>query len=121
MITLDDLVRRHAHLTVARIEAWIERGLLRPIDVAGVARDGDLCCGFTATDAARIGLLYELSEDLRFDDESLDTVVDLIDQVHGLRHQLALLAQAIAQQPEEVQRTIAAAVRTLGRGPTSQT
>jgi ABC-type transporter Mla subunit MlaD len=43
----------------------------------------------------------------------LDTVVDLIDQIHGLRHQLGTLAQAIAQQPADIQRAIAASVRAL--------
>ncbi|HEX2884908.1 hypothetical protein [Vineibacter terrae] len=116
MITLDDLVHRHQRLTVTRIEAWIERGLLRPVDVQGAAQGGDLCCGFTPVDAARVSLLYELSEDLSFDDESLETVVDLIDQVHGLRHQIGTLAQAIAQQSEDVQRAIAAAVKAIEAG-----
>ena len=120
MITLDELVRRHARLTLARIEAWVERGLLRPVDVEGAARGGCLCCGFTSVDAARVSLLYELSEELAFDDETLETVVDLIDQVHGLRHQLGCLAQAIGQQPEDVQRAIAEAVRALESGRSSQ-
>lgn len=113
MITLDELTRRHARLTVARIETWVERGLLRPVDVQGEAQGSRLCCGFTTIDAARVSLLYELSEDMHFDDEVLDTVVDLIDQIHGLRHQLGTLAQAIAQQPEDIQRAIAASVRAL--------
>ncbi|TWT09716.1 hypothetical protein [Reyranella sp. CPCC 100927] len=116
MITFDDLVRRHQRLTVRRVEAWIERGLLRPVDVQGAASGCDFCCGFTTIDAARVSLLYELSEELRFDDNSLETVVDLIDQVHGLRHQLGTLAQAIMQQPEDVQRTIATAVKTIEAG-----
>ena len=116
MITFDDLVRRHQRLTVHRVEAWIERGLLRPVDVQGAASGCDFCCGFTTIDAARVSLLYELSEELRFDDNSLETVVDLIDQVHGLRHQLGTLAQAIMQQPEDVQHTIAAAVKTIEAG-----
>jgi chaperone modulatory protein CbpM len=119
MITLDELVHRHARLTLARIEAWVERGLLRPVDVEGAASGGCLCCGFTPVDAARVRLLYELSEELAFDDEALETVVDLIDQVHGLRHQLGSLAQAIAQQSEDVQRAIAAAVRALESGRSS--
>lgn len=114
MITLDELVRRHQRLTVTRIEAWIERGLLRPVDVQGKAGgDGCLFCGFSPVDAARVSLLYELTEELSFGDESLDTVVDLIDQVHGLRHQLGTLAQAIAQQSEDVQRAIAASVKAI--------
>jgi chaperone modulatory protein CbpM len=113
MITLEELTRRHARLTVSRVEAWIERGLLRPVDIEGTVRGGDLCCGFTGIDAARVALLYELSEELLFDDDTLDTVVDLIDQIHGLRHQLGRLAEAIARQPEAVQREIAQAVRSL--------
>lgn len=113
MITLDDLVRRHAGLTVARLESWVERGLLRPVDVQGTVEGSRLCCGFTQVDAARVSLLYELTEELSFDDDSLDTVVNLIDQIHGLRHQLATLTQAIAQQSEDVQRAIAMAVRAI--------
>jgi chaperone modulatory protein CbpM len=116
MIMLDELLRRHARLTEARIEDWIARGLLRPVDIAGAAMAGGVCCGFTDIDAARIGLLCELSDELMFDDEALDTVVDLVDQVHGLRHQLAAFTQAIAQQPDDVQRAIAAALRAIERG-----
>jgi chaperone modulatory protein CbpM len=49
-----------------------------------------------------------------FDDESVETVLDLLDQVHTLRHQLDLLGRAIADQPAPVREAIAATLKRLG-------
>ena len=43
------------------------------------------------------------------------SVVGLVDQVHTLRGQLGLLAQAIAEQPPATREAIAAVLQRLGR------
>lgn len=103
MTTLEDLLRLHVALTPARVERWIAIGLLRPEGDDDPPR-------FAAIDVARVQLLIELREDLAIDDQALETVVPLLDQVHTLRHRLARLADAIARQPEDVRRAIAAAL-----------
>ena len=103
MTTLEELLRLHAALTPARIQRWIAVGLLRPEGDDDPPR-------FAAIDVARVELLIELREDLAIDDSALETVLPLLDQVHTLRHRLARLADAIARQPDEVRRAIAAAL-----------
>ena len=110
MSTLDELLRLHQRLTAMQIEQWITRGLLRP----QAPPDDDMPVReieFAPVDVARVRLLWELHEELQFDDEALETVVQLIDQSQSLRRQLDVLGRAIAAQPADVQRAIAAAVR----------
>ena len=112
MSTLDELIRLHHRLTVVHIEQWIARGLLRPQAPADDPREID----FAPVDVARVHLLWELHEEMAFDDEALETVVRLIDQTQGLRRQLEALRRAVAAQPDDVQRAIAEVVRdTWGR------
>jgi chaperone modulatory protein CbpM len=106
MTTLPELLSLHNRLTTMHVERWVARGLLRP---AGTAE----AWTFEQIDVARVRLLAELEGDIGFDDEAIETIVGLIDQVHTLRGQLGLLAQAIAQQPEETRRTIAQALKRL--------
>ena len=106
MTTLPELLSLHDRLTTMHVERWVARGLLRP------SGSGDAWT-FEQIDVARVRLLAELEGDIGFDDEAIETIVGLIDQVHTLRGQLGLLAQAIAQQPEETRRTIAQALKRL--------
>ena len=57
------------------------RGLLRP------TAEGDAWT-FEPVDVARARLLAELADEMGFDDEAVETVIDLVDQVHTLRRQL---------------------------------
>jgi len=108
MTTLDDLLRQHGRLTAVHVERWVARGLLRP------AGGGD-GWNFEQIDVARARLLGELVDELGFDDESVETVVDLVDQVHTLRRQLDLLGRAIAEQPVATREAIAVALDRLSR------
>ena len=108
MTTLDELLREHGRLTEIHVERWVARGLLRPTG----AGDG---WRFEQIDVARARLLGELVDELGFDDESVDTVVDLVDQVDTLRRQLDLLGHAIAEQPAATRESIAAALDRLSR------
>lgn len=108
MTSLDDLLRQHGRLTAVHVERWVARGLLRP------AGGGD-GWSFEQIDVARARLLGELVDELGFDDESVETVVDLVDQVHTLRRQLDLLGRAIAEQPDTTREAIAVALDRLSR------
>jgi chaperone modulatory protein CbpM len=78
-----------------RLRAWIRRGWIRP-----EAREGAPV--FAEADVARAHLLSELCDDLGVEEGSLDIVLSLLDQVHGLRRELKALAQALEMQPESV-------------------
>jgi chaperone modulatory protein CbpM len=106
--TLDELLRLHGRLTTVHVERWVARGLLHP---SGTAE----AWSFEQIDVARARLLAELIDELGFDDESVETVVDLVDQVNTLRRQLDLLGHAIAEQPAATREAIAAALERLGR------
>ncbi|TAJ39593.1 MAG: hypothetical protein EPO67_00830 [Reyranella sp.] len=108
MTTLDELLRTHRRLTTVHVERWVARGLLRP---AGTVETWS----FEQVDVARARLLAELGDELGFDEDSVETVVDLVDQVHTLRRQLDLLGHAIAEQPAATREAIAAALDRLAR------
>ncbi len=108
MTTLDELLRQHGRLTTVHVERWVARGLLRP---SGTAETWS----FEQIDVARARLLAELIDEMGFDDESVETVVDLVDQVNTLRRQLDLLGHAIGEQPAATREAIAAALVRLGR------
>lgn len=106
MTTLDELLRVHGRLTTVHVERWIQRGLLRP------SAEGEAWV-FETVDVARARLLAELVDDLGFEDEAVETVVDLLDQVHTLRRQLYQLGEAIGRQPTETREAIAAALTDI--------
>ena len=55
----------------------------------------------------------ELVDEMGFDDESVETVIDLVDQVHTLRRQLHQLGEAIGRQPAETREAIAVVLKDL--------
>jgi chaperone modulatory protein CbpM len=107
MTTLEELMRVHGRLTTVHVERWVERGLLRP------SADGEAWI-FEPVDVARARLLADLVDEMGFDDEAVETVVDLLDQVHTLRRQLHKLGLAIGRQPAETREAIAVALKDLG-------
>ena len=108
MTSLDELLRLNRRLTSIHVERWVARGLLRP---AGNAE----AWSFEQIDVARARLLAELIDEVGFDDDTVETVIALVDQVHTLRGQLDLLARAIAEQPPATRASIAAALERLSR------
>lgn len=106
MTSLEELLQLNDRLTEVHIERWVARGLLRP-EGRGEAWT------FEQIDVARARLLGELTEDAGFDEDTLETVVALVDQVHTLRHQLHLLGLAIGQQPADTREAIGSALEKL--------
>ena len=106
MTSLDELLRLNRRLTVIHVERWVARGLLRPAGAAEAWR-------FEPIDVARAHLLAELVDDIGLDDDTAETVMGLVDQVHTLRAELGLLAKAIAEQPSATRDAIAQALRRL--------
>jgi chaperone modulatory protein CbpM len=106
MTSLDELLHLHRGLTTLHVERWVARGLLRP-------RANGETWSFEQVDVARACLLAELGDDIGFDEDTVETVVSLVDQVHTLRGQLGLLARAIAEQPADTRKAIAVTLQRL--------
>lgn len=86
------------------LTAWIETGWLLPrVEGAGWA--------FSEIDLARARLICDLKRDLGVNDEGVEIVLDLVDQVHGLRRTVNVLLSAVRAQPDALRRRILADIR----------
>ncbi len=99
-----EILGRFTGFRCETLHIWVERGWVMPER----SDRGDY--RFREIDVARVGLIYEFSTELELDEDAMDVILPLLDQVHGLRHQLRCLAEAVSAQPENVRRRIA---RTL--------
>jgi len=101
MMREDEIIDLHVGLCRETLHVWVERGWVMPehSEQSGYR--------FHEIDVARVGLIHEFMTDLDLDDEALEVVLPLLDQVHGLRHQLRRLADAVSEQPDEVRQRIA--------------
>jgi chaperone modulatory protein CbpM len=93
-----------ARLDARVLETWIAAGWLLP------RQDGSRP-DFSDVDLSRAQLIRDL-EGLGANDESIPIILDLIDQVHGLRRTLRDLISAIHAQPEAMRRWIIADFRS---------
>ena len=94
-----------ARLDASALGAWVEAGWLMP------RRDED-AAAFSDADLARARLIRDLQHDMGVNEEAIPIVLDLIDQVHGLRQALREVATAVCAQPEEMRQRIVAEIRT---------
>ena len=101
MLSEKDVLATFADLRVETLYVWIERGWIAP----GRGREG---YRFREIDVARLKLIREFSTELDLGDDAMDVVLPLLDQIHGLRHQLHRLADAVNAQPEDVRHAVAA-------------
>ena len=85
------------------LRAWVEASWLIP-------RREEPGPSFSEADVARARLIRDLTGDLGVNEDGVGVILDLLDQIHGLRRTLGDLVQAVRVQPEAVQREIAAAV-----------
>jgi chaperone modulatory protein CbpM len=83
----------HARLDAKVLDAWLEAGWLAP------RRDAK-ASPFSEIDVARAQLIRDLRDDLGVNDEGVSVVLDLVDQVHGLRRMLRELLSSMQAQPD---------------------
>jgi chaperone modulatory protein CbpM len=102
METREFIVR--SRLDAHALEAWVEAGWLLPRQ-DGSKRD------FSDVDLARAQLIRDL-ERIGVNEDGIPIVLDLVDQLHGLRRTLRDLLSAIHAQPEAMRRWIIADLRT---------
>jgi chaperone modulatory protein CbpM len=93
MLTLEEFQLR-LDVDAGTVHAWIEEGWLLPEqDQVGLA--------FSELDMARARLIRDLKEGIGVNDEGIGIVLNLIDQVHGLRRVVRELLHAGAGRPPE--------------------
>jgi chaperone modulatory protein CbpM len=87
-----------ARLEARALDAWIEEGWLLP-------RRTDEDYRFSDVDLARAQLIGDLVQ-LGVNNESIPIILDLVDQLHGMRRNLQNLLSAIAARPEPGRRHV---------------
>lgn len=98
MLTERDLVARVEHLTVTRLRVWVSQGWIKPADAAAQ--------NYSEADLARAALICNLEDELGFDEDDVPVLLNLIDQIHGLRAELRGLLQALDELPDDVRSTV---------------
>jgi chaperone modulatory protein CbpM len=76
------------------LDAWIEEEWLRP-------RGSSAELNFTDIDIARARLIRELQADFGVNDEGVGVILNLVDQLYGMRRTLMELRQAIRITSEQ--------------------
>lgn len=104
MMSLDALLARFHELDSGEVERWIAERWIVPEHEAGHAV-------FREVDVARVRLIVELRRDLGVDEEAMPVILALLDQLYGLRRQLAVLCEAVEAQPPGVRDAILARLR----------
>lgn len=99
MITERELVELVDGLSIEELHYCVECGWITPTRVETRLR-------FMEVDVARIRFIREMRHDFNINDEAVPVLLSLVDQVHGLRHDLQLLARSIRGQPDDVRRAI---------------
>lgn len=106
MIRFDDICAEIEGLEAEQLARWIARGWVRPQTGGENGDDGEPV--FSDVDVARVRLIRECRVELEIAADAMPVVLSLLDQVHGLRRELAVLADAVSGQPDEVRRDIMA-------------
>jgi chaperone modulatory protein CbpM len=83
-----------AKLDRETLEVWIEEEWLVP---SGTLTD----LAFSEADLARAELIRDLIQDLGVNEEGVGVILNLLDQVHGLRKVLAGLLQSARERPSQ--------------------
>jgi chaperone modulatory protein CbpM len=77
-----------AQLEDNTLEAWIHEEWIVPAESAGEMT-------FSDADVARVQLIKDLKHDLGVNDEGVGVILNLVDQVHGLRRVLTELLKSV--------------------------
>jgi chaperone modulatory protein CbpM len=110
MLTERDIVQRVQHLTVTRFRVWVAQGWIKPADRAAQS--------YSEADLARAALICDLEDELGFAEEDVPVLLNLIDQIHGLRSELMGLLDALEELPPDMRATVRMRIESRrGGGP----
>ncbi|MGG7577048.1 chaperone modulator CbpM (plasmid) [Rhizobium sp. YTUHZ045] len=95
----DHEFRLYLKIDVVQLDFWIEQGWLIP-ETSGEKRQ------FRDADVARARLILDLMGNMGVNEAGVDVVMDLVDQLHGIRGTMSQLMTAISRQERDVQRRL---------------
>lgn len=99
-MTIDrDEMRRRVAVRRPSLQGWIAAGWIH-------APRGDGDAAFSETDVARALLIRDLAGPMGVNPDGVAVILDLVDQIHGLRRALRGLSLAVGMQDPEVRRRI---------------
>jgi len=107
MRRIDEVIVEVEGVSEADLRVWIEYGWIRPAL-------GEADYSFTEVDVARISLIADLRQRMGLNDEAVPVVLDLMDQIYGLRRELRRVLDVVDQQPEPERSRILDALQTRG-------
>lgn len=103
MTMLSEIAQTYG-VSTADLTLWIERRWVLPL-----RQDGDFAFG--ETDLARVGMIAELRRDVGIDDEAMPVVLNLLDQLYGMRRHVRRLITALDALPADQREAV---LRALG-------
>jgi chaperone modulatory protein CbpM len=110
MLSERDVVTRVQRLTVTRLRVWVKQGFIKPAD-----REAQ---SYSEADLARAALICNLEDQLGFAEEDVPVLLNLIDQIHGLRSELMGLLDALEELPPDMRATVRMRIESRrGGGP----
>jgi chaperone modulatory protein CbpM len=98
MLSERDIVAKVQHVTVTRLRVWVRQGWIRPASAPPQA--------FTEADLARAALIRDLEDTLGFDEDQVPVLLNLIDQIHGLRAELKTMLEALEGLPDDERKRV---------------
>ncbi|PWW01998.1 chaperone modulatory protein CbpM [Hoeflea marina] len=97
--TEDQVIATVHRLTRSRLLAFVEAEVVSPME----SEQGPM---YLEVDVARLELLCELNEHFELEGDALGVVISLIDQLHGVRHDLDTVLRVIAREAPDVRQRI---------------
>lgn len=95
----DQEFRLYLKIDVVQLDFWIEQGWLIPETSRGQRQ-------FRDADVARARLILDLMGNMGVNEAGVDIVMDLVDQLHGVRGTMGKLLTAIGRQERDVQQRL---------------
>lgn len=108
MLTEEDVVARVSRLTVTRLRVFVSQGLIKP--------EEDGAPSYSEADIARATLICNLEDEMGFDADDVPVLLNLIDQIHGLRSELRGFVEVIDALPPEMRTTVRLRIEQWRRG-----
>jgi chaperone modulatory protein CbpM len=90
-------------IEVTELDLWVEQGWLAPELFAGRRH-------FHDADLARARLILDLTRRMGVNEAGVDVVMDLVDQLHGMRGTMRDLVAAVNRQDAEVRQRLLSAL-----------
>ena len=94
-----------AHIDGHVLDGWVAVGWLTP--------NAEGTQPFSEIDVARARLIQDLRHNIGVNDEGVGVILDLVDQLHGLRRTLGGILTALQAQPQELRERLAVDLQQL--------